>query len=74
MNLIKAIIFDLDGVLVDTKKIHFDSLNKSLKKNNIDYSISYEDHLKFFDGLPTIEKLNILIKKKVIKKKKFQRL
>jgi len=69
MNLIKAIIFDLDGVLVDTKKIHFDSLNKALKKNNIDYTISYEDHLKFYDGLPTIEKLDILVKKKLIKKK-----
>jgi HAD superfamily hydrolase (TIGR01509 family) len=71
MSLIKAIIFDLDGVLVDTKKIHFNSLNKALKKNNIDYSISYEDHLKFFDGLPTVEKLNILIKKKFIKKNNF---
>jgi beta-phosphoglucomutase-like phosphatase (HAD superfamily)/dTDP-glucose pyrophosphorylase len=71
MNLIKAIIFDLDGVLVDTKKIHFNSLNKALKKNNIDYSISYDDHLKFFDGLPTVEKLNILIKKKLIKKNNF---
>lgn len=71
MNSIKAIIFDLDGVLVDTKKIHFNSLNKALKKNNINYSISYEDHLKFFDGLPTVEKLNILIKKKLIKKHNF---
>jgi HAD superfamily hydrolase (TIGR01509 family) len=71
MNLIKAIIFDLDGVLVDTKKIHFNALNNALKKNNIDYSISYEDHLKFFDGLPTVEKLNILIKKKLIKKNNF---
>lgn len=30
--MIKAIIFDLDGVLVDTKKIHFFALNKALKK------------------------------------------
>ena len=69
MNLIKAVIFDLDGVLVDTKKIHFDSLNRALQRNNIDYCIPYEEHLKFYDGLPTIKKLDILIKKNIIKKK-----
>ena len=30
--MIKVIIFDLDGVLVDTKMIHFEALNLSLKK------------------------------------------
>ena len=30
--MIKTIIFDLDGVLVDTKKIHFDALNNALSK------------------------------------------
>ena len=32
MNDIKGLIFDLDGVLVDTKDIHFNSLNLALKK------------------------------------------
>ena len=31
MNKIKGLIFDLDGVLVNTKKIHFVALNKALK-------------------------------------------
>ena len=31
---IKGLIFDLDGVLVDTKKIHFDALNSALKSTN----------------------------------------
>lgn len=66
--MIKAIIFDLDGVLVNTKKIHFFALNESLKKFKCK-TISYEDHLKIFDGLPTMTKLNILnLKKKVPKK------
>lgn len=73
MNLIKAVVFDLDGVLVDTKKIHFDSLNRALQRNNIDYYIPYEEHLKFYDGLPTIKKLDILIKKNIIKKKKYKK-
>ena len=55
--MIKVIIFDLDGVLVDTKLIHFEALNLALKKYNFD-EISIDDHVKIFDGLPTIEKKN----------------
>jgi len=67
--MIKGIIFDLDGVLVDTKKIHFNALNMALKENKINYQISLEDHLKVFDGLPSKEKLFILNNYKRIKKK-----
>ena len=70
--MIKAIIFDLDGVLVDTKFIHFEALNLALKKYKI-IEINYEDHVKIFDGLPTFEKLNIIAKKiKFLKKKKLR--
>ena len=55
--MIKLIIFDLDGVIVDTKLLHFRALNLSLKKNKINHQISYQEHLKIFDGLPTKEKL-----------------
>ena len=68
--MIKAVIFDLDGVLVDTKQIHFEALNESLKKYNFK-KISIDDHVKIFDGLPTAEKLNILNKKKEFAKKIF---
>ena len=63
--MIKAVIFDLDGVLVDTKKIHFESLNLSLKKYKCD-QISLDQHLKIYDGLPTSEKLKILNRKKIV--------
>ena len=66
--MIDTIIFDLDGVLINSKDIHFEALNKSLSKNSANYQISYEDHLKSFDGLPTKTKLEILNKKKVIPK------
>lgn len=56
----KLICFDLDGVLVDSKDIHFDALNQSLKYINPKYVISLEDHLASFDGLPTSEKLQRL--------------
>ncbi len=71
--MIKAIIFDLDGVLVDTKQIHFEALNESLKKYNFK-QISIDDHIKVYDGLPTIEKLKILEKKKILSKKYFKKL
>lgn len=66
-RMIKVIIFDLDGVLVDTKKIHFESLNLALKKFKFE-TINLDDHNKIFDGLPTLEKLKILNKKKKITK------
>ena len=68
MSTIKLIVFDLDGVLVDTKNIHFNALNNALKKEKIKYEISYDEHLKIFDGLTTKEKLQILLKRKVLKK------
>ena len=71
--MIKVIIFDLDGVLVDTKLIHFEALNLALKKYNFD-KISIDDHIKIFDGLPTIEKLKLLQKTKKLPKKFFSKI
>jgi HAD superfamily hydrolase (TIGR01509 family) len=56
----KLVIFDLDGVLVEAKEIHYKALNKSLKKINSDYVISWEDHLRTFDGMKTYDKLKLL--------------
>ena len=66
--MIDTIIFDLDGVLINSKNIHFKALNKSLRENNINYKISIDDHLRKFDGLPTISKLKILNDEKKIPK------
>ena len=67
---IKGLIFDLDGVLVDTKKIHFNALNVALKSVKFD-QISFKDHINIYDGLPTLEKLRILNKKNGLNKKFF---
>jgi beta-phosphoglucomutase-like phosphatase (HAD superfamily) len=61
--MIKGIIFDLDGVLVDTKIIHYNALNLSLQKYE-KIEISLEDHSKIYDGLTTNEKLGLLVKNK----------
>ena len=60
--MIKLIIFDLDGVLIDSKKIHFNSLNIALEYAGYPH-ISYGEHLKKLDGLPTLKKLNLLSRK-----------
>ena len=60
---IKAIIFDLDGVLVETKDLHFEALNKAISKFDDNFIINYQDHLSIFDGMSTKEKLKILCEK-----------
>ena len=55
--MIKTVIFDLDGVLIESKQIHYESLNKALPEK---YRISYEDHLSTYDALPTKQKLKLL--------------
>jgi len=59
--MIKAIIFDLDGVLIDATEWHYEALNKSL--NLFGYAIGRDDHLKIYNGLPTNEKLKIMSEK-----------
>ena len=58
MNKIKAILFDMDGVLIDAKDWHYEALNEALKLFGAE--ISLYDHLVTFDGLPTKYKLNML--------------
>ena len=62
--MIKLIIFDLDGVLVSSKDIHYVSLNAALHHIDPKYSISYEEHLGKYDGLSTRKKLTLLSKEK----------
>ena len=56
----KAIIFDLDGVLVDSKEIHFNALNLALKSINEKYAISIDEQASTYEGMTTKSKLDIL--------------
>jgi len=67
--MIKLIIFDLDGVLVDAKKIHYTTLNKALLEIDYKYIISEAEHLSIYDGLKTNQKLELLTKTKQLDKK-----
>lgn len=52
---LRAVIFDMDGVLIDAKDWHKDALNLALKI--FGEKIGEEEHAKNFDGLPTKVKL-----------------
>ena len=56
---VKAIIFDLDGVLFDGVDLHFKSFNKALSNVDEKYTISSADEHKF-NGIPTRMKLKKL--------------
>jgi HAD superfamily hydrolase (TIGR01509 family) len=59
--MIKAIAFDLDGVLIDSKQLHFQAFNMAVAKAlGKQFCISREDHLRFYDGLPTLKKIDVL--------------
>ncbi len=60
----KLIIFDLDGVLIDTKETHYASLNEALSEEDPFYAISKSDHISTYDGLSTKEKLKLISIKK----------
>jgi HAD superfamily hydrolase (TIGR01509 family) len=64
VNKIKLIIFDLDGVLVEAKQIHYDTLNQALKEIDEKYVITESEHLSIYDGLKTTQKLELLTKNK----------
>jgi beta-phosphoglucomutase len=58
--MIKAVLFDMDGVLIDAKDWHYEALNKALDLFGM--AISRDAHLSTFDGLPTRRKLELLTK------------
>ncbi len=62
MSQIKAVVFDMDGVLIDAKDWHYEALNRALAL--FGYSISRYDHLVTYDGLPTKRKLEMLTRER----------
>jgi beta-phosphoglucomutase len=55
---VKAVVFDMDGVLIDARDWHYEALNEALAL--FDAEIDRQDHLRRFDGLPTRKKLEML--------------
>ena len=55
---IKAVVFDMDGVLIDAREWHYEALNRAL--GLLGYEITRYEHLTTYDGLPTKRKLRML--------------
>ena len=66
--MIKLIIFDLDGVLVDARELHYNALNKALESIDKKFIIPRDEHLSTYDGLSTTKKLNLLSENKKLPK------
>ena len=62
--MIKLLVFDLDGVLVNTKDLHYESLNSALSEVDPKYIITRAEHYEKYDGLPTRRKLQLLTEDK----------
>ena len=70
----KLVIFDLDGVLIDSRELHYEALNNALMKVGSQYVISREEHLSTYDGLNTTKKLEMLSEKKGLDRKYFDQI
>lgn len=55
---IKAVIFDLDGVLVDASAWHYRAFSRALREHGVE--LTPEEHARRYEGLPTREKLKLL--------------
>lgn len=70
----KLVIFDLDGVIIDSRELHFDALNEALRKVDEKFVITKEEHLSTYDGLNTTRKLQLLSQTKELPTEKFDRI
>lgn len=59
MNKIKACIFDLDGVIVDTAKYHFKAWRRLANELGFDFTEEENEQLK---GVSRVESLNLILK------------
>jgi beta-phosphoglucomutase-like phosphatase (HAD superfamily)/dTDP-glucose pyrophosphorylase len=73
-NMNKLVIFDLDGVLIDSRDMHYEALNCALSKVDEKYAISRDEHLSVYDGLPTSRKLTMLTENKNLSADKHQQI
>jgi beta-phosphoglucomutase len=58
--MLEAVIFDFDGVLVDSEKLHYQAFNRTLNKFN--YQLSMRDYYDKFLGLSDLELLRVVDK------------
>lgn len=60
----KLVVFDLDGVLIETREFHFQSLNQAISQIDSKFVITREEHDTVYNGISTVKKLEMLTKHK----------
>lgn len=60
MHPIKAILFDLDGVLVNTTVLHYETFRDAVQEVIPSYTLNWTDHEVRFEGMSTNLKLQYL--------------
>ena len=70
--MIKALLFDLDGVLVNACEWHYEALNQALF-SVCGEKIEREEHNRKFNGLPTSKKLEMLHEEGRLRKDNFEK-
>ena len=58
------VIFDLDGVLIESKEMHYTTLNQALSAVYSEGIITEEEQKTIYEGIPTRKKLELLTKHK----------
>lgn len=56
----KAVILDLDGLIVDTEPLHQRAVNALLKRHHVDYQFGIEEYGKCFVGIPVVQNVHYL--------------
>lgn len=72
--MIKQIIFDLDGVIIDSRELHWKSFKMALEECCPEYLITEEEHIAKYDGLPTRKKLQILTEERGLPKEIYNKI
>lgn len=70
----KLCVFDLDGVLIESRELHYEALNEALSKVGAEFVIDRDEHLSLYDGLNTTKKLEMLSERKCLDRKYFNQI
>lgn len=74
LNKAQLVVFDLDGVLIDSKELHYEALNEALHSISSEFEITPREHATKYDGLSTMKKLEMLRQEKGLKQESFEQI